>query len=484
MKKVLLTLLTIIVLTSVATAQWVSPGNGTTYTMDDLVAASNGTVTSIGTKTYRINNDITISANDTWNITSDIAGIALQEVTVTVNGTMNAIGSAFDKTPFSGDRVPFILIFDNATANISGISFTKGNVVNIIASNVTFNGCDFKNFVSTSSTSAVNFLNCNPSFLNCVFTDNEGAAISSGINVQGSPRIQNCTFTNNVTTNKNVPQINLGPGAADTIYIINCTITGGNSVLAGGISISDIAGVGSTKARIEGNTVVNNRYGYNQQGMTISSVIYNNKFLSNNIENNPMTGGSGISIYGLSTNCKAKIRKNTIMENLWGITAINLNEIDLGTEDDWGYNNIFKNNNEDDLIELYNNSSCNIMAVGNYWGQDDADDIEKHIYHFEDDNSLGEVLFKPFLTNDGIVDNQEINITIAPNPVVNGIVTITVENEMQSEMSIYNAAGQIVVSQTLYNQTNNIDVNSLESGVYFVVIRNGGSFKVEKIIKK
>ena len=48
-------------------AQWTSPGNGTTYTMPDLVAASNGVVTNTG-NVFAINADLTISENDILNI--------------------------------------------------------------------------------------------------------------------------------------------------------------------------------------------------------------------------------------------------------------------------------------------------------------------------------------------------------------------------------------------------------------------------------
>ena len=58
-----------------------------------------------------------------------------------------------------------------------------------------------------------------------------------------------------------------------------------------------------------------------------------------------MNGGSGISIYGSSTNNKAILRNNLITGNLWGITAIYYHDIDMGTEDDWGYNEIHDNSN-------------------------------------------------------------------------------------------------------------------------------------------
>ena len=115
-----------------------------------------------------------------------------------------------------------------------------------------------------------------------------------------------------------------------------------------------------------------------------------------------MNGGSGISIYGMTTNNKAILRRNVITGNLWGITAIYQHDIDMGTVDNWGYNDIHDNGNGGAVYDLYNNSACDLMAVGNKWGSADYDEIESHIYHQHDDPSLGLVTFYPYLGSEGI----------------------------------------------------------------------------------
>lgn len=85
-----------------------------------------------------------------------------------------------------------------------------------------------------------------------------------GIIITGSPKIENCIFNNNVTSNTNCPQLNLGPSAKDTIYIIDNQIIRHESDISGGISIADVVNVGSTKIIIKGNNIRNNRYGINQ----------------------------------------------------------------------------------------------------------------------------------------------------------------------------------------------------------------------------
>ena len=239
---------------------------------------------------------------------------------------------------------------------------------------------------------------------------NEGSAIGSPANGQASPQILNCDFDTNVN-GINAPQINLGPGAADTIRIVGNEIY---TIMAqwyvGGISVADLMMAGNTKVLLKDNIVRDGRYGYNQQGYAISSVIEGNQFINNNHEENPMNGGSGISIYGYSTDNKAILRHNVITGNLWGITAINQHDINMGTEDDWGYNEIHDNYNTGVVYDLYNNSACDLTAIGNQWASLDYDVIESHIYHQHDDPSLGLVTFYPFVGSEGIDEIFDDNV--------------------------------------------------------------------------
>ena len=86
--------------------------------------------------------------------------------------------------------------------------------------------------------------------------------------------------------------------------------------MSGGIAIADLMNTGDTKILLKDNIVKNNRYGYNQQGYNLSSVIVGNQFIDNNNETNPMNGGSGISIFGMNENNKAVLRNNVITGNL------------------------------------------------------------------------------------------------------------------------------------------------------------------------
>ena len=385
-------------------AQWTSPGNGTTYTFADLVNVTDGVVT-VGENGYVVNADLTISTGDVLQINDQTSRVDFGEVLVTINGSM-VCANTTTRTKFYGlnETNHFSMRFESATGClIKKMYFSDGAGIKVIESDVTFDDVKFVYFTRDYSNAVIDIFNCDPTIKNCYFMLNHGAAISSPANGQASLQILNCDFDTNTTDDVNAPQINLGPGGNDTIRIVGNEIY---TIMAqhyvGGISVADMMGVGSTKVLLKDNIVKDNRYGYNQQGQTISSVIIGNQFINNNHEENAMNGGSGISIYGSSVNNKAILRNNLITGNLWGITAILQHDIDMGTEDDWGYNEIHDNGNGGVVYDLYNNSACDLMAVGNKWGTTVYDEIEAHIYHQHDDPSLGLVTFYPFVGSEGI----------------------------------------------------------------------------------
>ena len=490
MKKLYFSLVFILGLWSMLNAQWVSPGNGTTYTIEDLVEVSNGCVMWIdGNQQYRIENDITISANDILDVNHSL--YFNNNVTLTIKGSIEAINTdTYYWLAFSGNSgVGGRIRLEDATGPcvFRRCNITELDGIQIIESEAVFTDCHFHTFRCEQQSAAVNCMNCDPVFTNCEFDNNNGSAISSPANGQTSPQITNCIFDYNVGTNQ--PHINLGPGSQDSIRIVNCTIQWGDN-MAGGISIADLMGTGDTKILLKNNDINHNRYGYNQQGYHLSSTIIGNTFDQNNLETNPMNGGSGISIYGMDGNNKAYIRNNTITKNLWGITIINAADVDLGTEDDWGHNVIHDNGHLANYgmdylyFDLYNNTACDIMAVGNYWGTIDEQVIEEHITHQYDDPSLGLVTYIPFLDNDAIEESENTAFVVAPNPISNGSFTLTLENAQPSEMVIYNLNGQLVKSQMIENSVNTINVETLESGVYFIEVKNNEERRVKKILIK
>lgn len=445
MKRLLPTLLLIIGFTSLVNAQWISPGDGTTYTLPDLVTASEGVVTNAGT-VFTIHQDLTISQNDVLLIDNQVTRINAAAILITINGSMVSTNTN-DRVGLYGlnETEHFSMRFENATGcNLKRLYFSDGAGIKVIESEVTFDDVKFLYFTRDYCNAVIDVFNCDPIIKNCVFIDNQGAAISSPANGQSSPQILNNTLDSNVD-GINSPQINLGPGGRDTIRIVgNEIIDSWAQYHTGGISVADLMGVGSTKVLLKDNEIRDGRYGYNQQGATISSVIIGNQFIDNNNEDNPMNGGSGISIYGTTTNNKAILRNNVITGNLWGITAIYMHDIDMGTEDDWGNNTIRDNGNNGIVYDLYNNSACDLMAVGNNWGTANEGLVEDHIYHQVDDPSLGKVTFIPFIGYDQLED-----LTLESNEID------------LSEATVYTISGQRVGTE------------SLKPGVYIAVTKKG-----------
>ena len=448
-------------------AQWTSPGNGTTYTLDDLVEVSGCVSFDPQIFYYFITGDITISANDKLYINRNNGLIFITfggDYTITIKGSMEAMGQDEEHYLPIGMGSGHLRFEDASDPSfLSYCWFGEMNGIQIINSDVTFDTCRFHYFYSQQQSSAVNCMNCDPVFTNCEFYSNEGAAIGSPANGQASPQILNCQFTNNVTSNANQPQINLGPGANDTIRIVNCTIEGGGHDMSGGITIADLMNTGDTKILLKDNVVKNNRYGYNQQGLTISSVIERNQFVDNHYEDNPMNGGSGISIYGMDENNKAVLRGNIITGNLWGITVINAADINLGTEDDWGHNQLYDNGNGGVVYDLYNNSTSDIMAVGNDWGTSNSHVIEDHIVHQNDDPSLGLVTFVPFIDVDDVDEAAAAAFEVWPNPAQDSFIV-----EGKGKMTITNALGQILINHEIDGK----ETITLPQGLYFVKIGN------------
>ncbi|MBR1513149.1 MAG: DUF1565 domain-containing protein [Bacteroidales bacterium] len=460
--KTLFVLILFLGLVPMMNAQWTSPGNGTTYTLPDLAAVSNGVVTNDG-NVFAIHSDLTISQNDVLQIDDQVSRIDAGNVLITIQGSMVCTNTQRVKL-YGTMTEHFSIRFENATdCELKTMYFSDGAGIKLIESEVTFDDVKFVYFTRDYCNAVIDAFNCDPTISNCYFMLNEGAAISSPANGQSSPQIINCEFDTNVD-GLNSPQINLGPGGEDTIRIVGNEIyTIMASWYVGGVSVADLMGTGSTKVLLKDNVIKEGRYGYNQQGLTISSVIEGNQFVNNYHEDNPMNGGSGISIYGMDENNKAIIRNNVITGNLWGITAINGFDIDLGTEDDWGHNEIHDNGNGGVIYDLYNNSAYDIMAVGNNWGTSNADEIEAHIFHQNDDPSLGLVTYVPFIDYDAVGENNTHIFEVWPNPA-QGHFTV----EGSGVMTITNTLGQTVLTREIDGK----ETIELPRGLYVVKMGN------------
>lgn len=376
-------------------AQWVSPGGGHSYTLATLCQETPATVSTNAPGHYRILQNLTLSAGDTLTLESSAVSVFVNDgITIAISGTLKS-SDRQQPVVIQGDSTQnnyFEFRFDEAAESklyLAKVRFCQRIVM--ISSDIEIDSCEFDHF----SGHVVSFMNCHPVIRNSYFHDNQSCAIQSAVNADGCPQILNNVFYNNVLANTNNPQINIGPGTTDTIRIIGNRIEGVASTMSGGIGIMNISNPAVTRVLLKDNLITHNRYGYTQNGVNISSEIFDNQFVENYLEVNPNNGGSGVSLYGYDTTCAAKLRRNLITGNLWGVTAIYWHHLDMGTADDFGYNVLYENGNNGIDYELFNNANSPVDAVGNYWGCDNEAAAEDVIFHWNDNTSYGLVNFLP-----------------------------------------------------------------------------------------
>ncbi len=385
-----------------AQAQIVTDGSGTKYTLQDLATVYPEAVTCTDPGVYHLHENLTLSANDTLFLDATLQQLVLHnELTITIQGVLTS-AERTDLLTVTSERENAESasyewrLEEGSVGLLQQILFEDGKDIFLTDGEFTLRNCEFTGFAE----SAVRMMNCNPVITGCHFHDNHAAAIQSPANASSSPVITNNILYNNVLDNTNNPQINLGTGGTDTIVITGNRIEGVASTMSGGIAISNLVGAEQvTQVLLSSNTITHNRYGYTQTGTNISAEILDNIITDNNLETDPMNGGSGISIYGYDVTCYAKIRRNIIAGNLWGVTAVYRYQIDMGTASDWGRNVLYDNANNNELyaFAMSQYSTLDVTAIGNYWGNNDTAFAESVILHQHDQSNLGRVEYDPIL---------------------------------------------------------------------------------------
>ena len=340
--------------------------SGCLYTLTSLSNILPNAIQVITPHHFRIVQNVTLEPNDTLLLEADDEYVLVSNgVSITILGSLQT-QERTQPLLIQGDNTQSnyfdMFIEDAGPSTLSKIHVQYCQRITLINTPVLIDSCEFDHF----SNYVISYMNCHPVIRNSYFHDNQACAIQSAVNTDGCPTIVNNVFYNNVLANANTPQINIGPGTSDTIRIIGNRIEGVASNMSGGIGIMNMSNQNVTKLLLKDNVIINNRYGYTQNGMRISADIVNNQFIDNNLEVTPNNGGSGISIYGSDTTCAAKLRQNIITGNLWGVTTIYYHHVDMGTVEDPGYNVLYNNGNGGVDYELYNNAFSNMNAVGNY----------------------------------------------------------------------------------------------------------------------
>ena len=476
--------------------QYVTPGTGVNWTIDDLVQNSQGVIIINAENDYEILQDFTLSTGDTLSFHTAATIVPHENVLITVNGIVLTMTGPQEQIIFTGQNNGDLYYkgfrFENTTGSVFiRTNFYHAGGIKMVNAKAVFTDCLFSAFNQDNCTGSVDLFQSDPVFNNCSFTGNSGPAVLSAANGTSSPQIIDCNITGNVTANINMPQINLGTSGEDSIRIVNCVITGGGYDQSGGIAIATLAG-GEIKCRIEQNHINENRYGIVQYGNNIGSVIKNNEIRDNNIQGNPNLGGSGLNFFGDQTNTSV-VTGNTITGNLWGITIQNQAKPDFGnlaSGNSPGLNLIFSNGNNGEVYDMYNNTPGNIMAENNYWGTMDPATVELHIVHQPDDPTLGFVDYLPLYDiYTGVEatskDASAKTLCVYPNPAGKFVIVESTEKttvKQPETLRIFNCSGTEVFSKTYFSFPFKINLDRLPDGLYIAVVSGDFRYETLKIV--
>jgi parallel beta-helix repeat protein len=497
MKKILLITL---LFTSTVFAGYSTPGTGKSWNLDSLTAFSGGSVTFSG-GVYYFNDTLTVTQSDTLKI------LVNATVKIAPVGVFNVYGTLIINPP---DSVKITAadttqrFFEMRLDDLSDASIMKKmifeysfNGIRLFDTNPLLDSCTIRyNCTGNSSTTApaINLFRSDAVISHCRIYRNYKVAIGGGANISNAPQILYNEIIENNIANANASQINLGASGSGTT-LIKGNIIRGLFINAGGIATLP---VGNLNITIEDNIIKHNRYGIALQNTNTNAVIRGNIIDSNNIQGNPILGGSGINFNGNST-LTAVVSRNIIRGNLWGITIQTTAKPNLGnlsnsdTSDD-GYNYIFANSNNDTIYDLYNNTPDSIKAENNFWGTGNLSLIEQHIFHKPDNPALGFVDYIPIyipvsVNNNGSTIPSGFKLhDIYPNPFnPYAVVTYVVPKAVYVSLKVYDILGnEISVLEEGIQQAGKHEVTfngaNLSSGVYFAVLKTEGFTDSKKFV--
>lgn len=436
MRRYFITIIMICYLIPAEAKNFTTSGDGKVYTFSSL-ADIDGTNLhkNPDTGTFFLNDSLTIADGDRLILDDDIKELILVNAgsRLIIEGEADFISEqgltiTFDDLTdnHAGDYLPpctEIIICNGARMTpFKNIIFKYVGIEAAGASSLEIEQCEFHEYNGKNS-GTVYMTNSSGTLTvrDCLFAGNYCPAIANTYGSKNNTLIEACRIYRNALNNKNTPQINLV--ASESIVIRNCDIKGESTLtMVGGIGIANWTGEEGANVVFEDNNIKDCRYGVTTMG-PCNVTISGNTLADNNHELNANNGGSGISIYDPYYKTSARIYGNNVIGNLWGITIIGGGDICLGrtevngnllNETDDLYcpgGNIFKDNGNNGMTyDLYNNGTSTIYAQNNQWGIDEqtAEKIESVITHKADDSSLGEVIYMPAMTVNGIsmLDNN------------------------------------------------------------------------------
>jgi len=359
---------------------------------------------------YNIIGDTTIPAGNTLTVLAGVQVIFTGNHRLTVNGCIEAIGTAQDSVRFSGNGWDSIQLEDTTETSIFTHSVITGANIGINSIYSSFSLTNSR--IGNCTTNAISMLGDNelPTYItHSKIHDTASAGINLTsvyyVYITGS-EITRCTSgTMTQGAIHYSMQSTLTPPADQFLPLIKNNHIHHN--YKQGITTWDITNGDRIRLAFENNIVE-----YNMTGiylMTSSGLIHNNT-VRNNFITGDINSGAGIMISGAGN---VDVQGNIVTGNFTGFFLVQNASPTLANGKNIIYNNI-DGSGANWSFYLYG-SNTNIDASGNYFHSSDPATIATTIFDHNDNPALGTVNFQPLVSGGMMIGNIELGQ--APEPV-------------------------------------------------------------------
>ncbi len=282
-----------------AQAEYVTPGLGFNYTMDQLVAQSGGAVTGSG-NSYQINDSVVISPSDVLNIAPgatltfmDTSG----NIGLEINGSLLAFGTegapilltGNTTTPGSWRGLDFNDTTPGSVFHLDRVEIAYADIaVDVFGGDILLAYCDIHHCLDK----AVDISSANGLISNCHLHHNQQRTVT--MTLTSSPTFEDCILDNNNLENSSpYPYFNVGLQGVNSPTIRGCSIDGSGIEMSGGMAFW-----ASCNALVEDNTITGCGYGILCYSTGANPLIYDNEITDNNIHPDTVNWGFGVACNG------------------------------------------------------------------------------------------------------------------------------------------------------------------------------------------
>ncbi len=242
-------------------------------------------------------------------------------------------------------------------------------------------------------------------------------------------------------------------------------------------------------------------------------VTYNQEVIFNDLKYNSKANNSASTIYWTWGDNTFNLGLNTACHtyNNGGNYTINLKD----TLYKWDYNSsyciidlslpivVLDSANADFTFNQTNTTvdfTANVIVYDSLWwdfgdGQTESNNLTpQHIYnsiatydvwlHVVNQCSEDSVMYQVTTDDVGLIENSNQSISIYPNPVNNTLIVNILNTNQYNTLSITDVNGKNVYQTSITNQSNQVDLSSFTSGIYFVQLIGANGIETFKVVKE